>query len=90
MQEANAMGDLIEFLDAFDQDPRIAELLPAAREEVRAYLAAADEIASLRARVAELEEALDWALPYAQSAATDEEGLAFAERAALSAAGNGE
>lgn len=27
--------DLIEFLDEFEKDPRIAEHLPAAREEVR-------------------------------------------------------
>lgn len=35
--------DLIAFLDEFEKDPRIAPLLPAAREDVRRAFAAFDE-----------------------------------------------
>lgn len=49
------------------------------RSALAALTEAADEIASLRARVEVMREALDWALPYARNQATDDEGLAFAE-----------
>lgn len=41
-----------------------------------------DTIASLRAEVERLREALDWALPYAENSTTDDDGLEAA-RAAL-------